>query len=805
MAGDQVTKQISTFCPLCVSRCGAKATITDGAFVALEPDPSHPTGQALCVKGKAAPEIVYHPERLLHPLKRTNPKGAGDPGWQRITWDEALDTVAARLLALARDHGPESVVFSATSPSTSAMSDAIDWVMRLRRAFGSPNQCVYMELCGWGRYLAPIYTFGAAVPGAYLPDLDHAGCILYWGYNPSVARLAHATSTVAALARGARLVVVDPRRAGLAAKAHHWLRVRPGTDAALALSLTHVMIENGWFDSDFVRRWTNAPLLVRADTGRLLRGNDVSRDGDPAHYVTWDEVGGRPVGYDPACGRHAVDEERLALFGVHEVATSSGSLTCRPVFDLVAETCRQFEPAAAEVITGVPTATIEQAARTLWESRPVAFYAWSGLEQHGNATQTVRAINQLYALTGSFDVRGGNVLFPSVPTNPIDGAELLSNEQRAKAVGVAQRPLGPARFEFVTGEDVFTAALEGRPYRVRGLVNFGANLVMAHGDSARGRDALEALEFFVHADLFMNPTAEQADLVLPVTSAFEAEGLRIGFEISEAAQSLVQLRRPLVPARGEARSDLQIIFGLATRLGLGEHFWNGDLDAAFRHQLAPSGITLEQLRAEPAGVRVPLTTPHHKYAELDGDVPRGFRTPSRKIELFSEVLADHGYPPLPEFEEPRTSPRSRPDLAERFPLILTCAKSLWFCETQHRNVASLRSRVPDPLVELHPETALARGVAAGDWVRLETPHGSIRARASLNTSLDPHVVCGQHGWWQACAELGLPDYPPFGPNSANLNLVLRQHPSDPISGSSPLRASVCNVAPLAMAEAPHLR
>jgi anaerobic selenocysteine-containing dehydrogenase len=801
MAGDQVTRQVSTFCPLCVSRCGAKATVTDGAFLALEPDPSHPTGQALCVKGKAAPEIVYHPERLLHPLKRTHPKGAGDPGWQRITWDEALDTVAARLLALARDHGPESVVFSATSPSTSAMSDALDWVMRLRRAFGSPNQCVYMELCGWGRYLASIYTYGAAVPGAYLPDLDHAGCILYWGYNPSVARLAHATSTVAALARGARLVVVDPRRAGLAAKAHHWLRVRPGTDAALALSLTHVMIENGWFDDDFVRRWTNAPLLIRADTGRLLRGNDMSRDGDPAHYVAWDEVGGRPVGYDPARGRHAVDEERLALFGVHEVATSSGSLRCQPVFDLVAQTCRQFEPAVAEVITGVQTATIEQTARTLWESRPVAFYAWSGLEQHGNATQTVRAINQLYALTGSFDVRGGNVLFPSVPANPIDGAELLSDEQRAKAVGVAQRPLGPARFEFVTGEDVFTAALEGHPYRVRGLVNFGANLVMAHGDSARGRDALTALEFFVHADLFMNPTAEQADVVLPVTSAFEAEGLRVGFEISEAAQSLVQLRRPLVPARGEARSDLQIIFGLATRLGLGTHFWDGDLDAAFRHQLAPSGITLEQLRAEPAGVRVPLTTRHYKYAELDGDVPRGFRTPTRKIELFSEVLADHGYPPLPEYEEPRTSPRSRPDLVDRFPLILTCAKSLWFCETQHRNVASLRSRVPDPLVELHPETARARGVAAGDWVRLETPHGSIRARARLNASLDPQVVCGQHGWWQACAELGLPDYPPFGPNSANLNLVLRQHPSDPISGSSPLRASVCNVAPLVTADA----
>ena len=797
MADDQAAKRVSTFCPLCVSRCGAIATISDGAFVALQPDPSHPTGQALCVKGKAAPELVYHAERLLHPLKRTNPKGAGDPGWQRVTWDEALDTAAARLLALARDHGPESVVFSATSPSTSAMSDAIDWVMRLRRAYGSPNQCVYMELCGWGRYLAPIYTYGASVPGAYMPDLDHAGCILYWGYNPSVARLAHATSTVAALARGARLVVVDPRRAGLAAKADHWLRVRPGTDAALALSLTNVMVENGWFDGDFVRRWTNAPLLVRADTGRLLGGNELSLAGDPAHFVAWDELDGRPVAFDPARGRHAVDEERLALFGAREVETSSGLLTCRPVFDLVAEQCRRMEPAVAEAITGVAAADIERAARTLWESRPLAFYAWSGLEQHSNVTQTMRAINQLYALSGSFDAPGGNVLFSSVSANPIDGAELLAPEQRAKALGVAQRPLGPARFEFVTGEDVFTAALEGRPYRVRGLVNFGANLVMAHGDSARGRDALTALDFFVHADLFMNPTAEQADLVLPVASAFEAEGLKIGFEINEAAQSLVQLRRPLVPARGEARSDLQIIFALATRLGLGEHFWAGDLDAAFRHQLAPSGVTLEQLRAEPAGVRVPLTTRYHKYAEVDGGVPRGFRTPSRKIELFSEVLADHGYPPLPEFEEPRTSPTSRPDLAERFPLILTCAKSLWFCETQHRNVASLRSRVPDPQVELHPDTARARGIASGDWVRLETPHGTVRARAKLNASLDPQVVCGQHGWWQACVELGLPDYPPFGPDSANLNLVLRQQPSDPISGSSPLRASVCNIAPLA--------
>ena len=160
-------RRIPIFCALCVSRCGAIATVEDGRFTALEPDPAHPTGQALCAKGRAAPELVYHADRVLFPLKRTRPKTDPDPGWQRIGWDEALDTTADRLRQLARDHGPESVVFGTASPSTSALSDSVDWVQRLRRAYGSPNFCVSMELCGWGRYLAPVYTFGASVPGAY--------------------------------------------------------------------------------------------------------------------------------------------------------------------------------------------------------------------------------------------------------------------------------------------------------------------------------------------------------------------------------------------------------------------------------------------------------------------------------------------------------------------------------------------------------------------------------------------------------------------------------------------------------------
>lgn len=492
--------------------------------------------------------------------------------------------------------------------------------------------------------------------------------------------------------------------------------------SASALSLTHVMIENGWYDSGFVRDWTNAA----------------------------DEVGG----------------ERI--------------------WDMLAARCAEFPPEVAEQITGVPAAGIAAAAKTLWEARPVAFYTWSGLEQHSGTTQAIRAINVLYALTGSLDVPGGNVLFEAVPSNPVDGREFLSGA-RPPAVGAGQRPLGPARFGFVTGEDLYAAALDGR---IKALVSFGGNMVMAHADSVRGRDALRSLDFFVQADLFMTPTAELADIVLPVTTPFESEALKIGFETSQEAQSLVQLRQPLVAPRGEARSDLQIVFDLATRLDLGAAFWEGDIEAAFRHQLAPSGITLEELRAHPEGVRVPLVTRYRKYAGT------GFATPSGKVELYSATLAAHGYSPLPAFEEPLTSPRSRPDLADRYPLVLSCAKLLFFCETQHRQVAALRKSAPDPQVEMHPSTAAARGITAGDWVCLDTPHGRIRARARLNPSLDPQVVFGQHGWWEACDELGLPGYPPYGPDSANLNLVLRQSPSDPISGSSPLRASVCDISSL---------
>ncbi|HSJ90201.1 MAG TPA: molybdopterin-dependent oxidoreductase [Anaerolineales bacterium] len=791
LAEEQPVKRVQGYCAMCVSRCGSIAVIENGRFVALEPDPSHPTGKALCAKGRAAPELVYHPDRLRYPMKRTRPKGDPDPGWQRISWEEALDITANQLIKIAKEHGPESVVFSVASPSTSASDDSTVWIQRFMNAYGTPNLCASMELCGWGRYFATTYTFGAGVPGNYMPDLEHAGCILFWGYNPNLARISHATATIAALKRGAHLIVVDPRQTGIAKKGNLWLQVRPGTDGALALGIANVMIERGWYDREFVRDWTNGPLLVRSDNGRLLTERDLAEHGNEQKYVAWDATLGTTILYDPATGKYEGGDP--ALWGTFKIHTLQGNVICRSAFELTAELCKQYPPERVEEISGVKRQQIEDTARMLWENRPVAYYAWSGIEMQTNSTQIARAIAQLYVLTGSLDSSGGNVLFSTVPSANVAGLELLPRAQRTKALGYEERPLGPARWQFVTSDDVYRAITEQQPYGVHGLVGIGANLLLAHAESDRGREALKKLDFYVHTDMFMNPTAELADIVLPVASSFEREALKIGFEISAEAQSYVQLRQRVAEPQGEARADNEIIFDLACRMGLGEHFWNGDIEAAYRHQLGPSGVTIEELRQHPGGMQIPPQTHYRKFADENNGVWRGFNTRTRKIELYSEVLLEHGYPPLPEYTEPLVSPLSRPDLAERYPLVLTSAKNTLFCETQHRGLASLRRQAMDPEVELHPATAAERDIHPGDWVRIETPQGSVRARARMNTSLQPNVVCGQHGWWQACPEIGAPGYDPFSSRGANFNLIIGNQAIDPISGSVPQRAYVCQI------------
>ena len=254
---------------------------------------------------------------------------------------------------------------------------------------------------------------------------------------------------------------------------------------------------------------------------------------------------------------------------------------------------------------------------------------------------------------------------------------------------------------------------------MKALVTFGSDLLIGRGDPLRGKAALEALDFYVHVDMFCQ---SQRHLCRPAPARLHLLGARgppallCRPPLSEDTATWVQLRPRVIPPLHESRSDVEIIFDLAKRLGLGEHFFDGDIEAAFNYQLAPSGLTVQQLREHPMGMRVEAQTRYQKYAEIDPQTgqPQGFHTPTRKMEIYSTTFARAGYAPLPTSQEPVESPASRPDATQEYPLVLTFFRVVQFCDEQHRNIPRLRRQVPEPFLEIHPHTATAAGIRTGN-------------------------------------------------------------------------------------------
>lgn len=681
--------RIPTHCAQCISRCGCLAVVEDGRLVAVEPDPGHPTGHALCLKGRAAPELVHHPERLTHPLRRTRPKGDPDPGWRVVSWEEALEEAGERL----RELGPRATTFAVATPSGTGMGDAFGWVHRLAHAFGSPDLLLATENCNWHKDITPTLTWGA---GIGMPDYDRTGCALIWGFNPGVTWPAHARKIQEARRRGARLVVVDPRGTGLALQADLWLALRPGTDGALALGLIHLFLKKDRVDHAFLRAHSDAF--------------------DPA-----------PVGRGTVLERLT---ERAAAFPPERVAT----------------------------LTGLRVEDLHRAVDLLTGYGPLSFFTWTGTCQQAQATQTTRALNILYALTGCLGAPGGNVWFARPPVADITGFGWVDPALREQTLGRSERPLGPPSRGWVSGPDFYQSLLEAPAGARRALVAFGGNPLVSRPDAAQGAAALRRLDFFVQTELFRTPSSAYADLLLPAASCWEREGLQAGFQVSPAAEAHVQLRPAVVPPPGEARSDVEIVFALAERLGLAEAFFGGSLEAGLAHQLAPTGLTPALLRGVPRGIGLLLETT--------------FGPPAAKIRLWSEALAAVGQDPLPDHCETQA-----PD---GFPYLLTCGKVLPYCHSQHRELSSLRRVAPEPEVELAPDVARGTGVADGDPVAVCTPTGRMEGRARIQPHLAAGTVWAQYGWWH-------------GETPLSYNACADQGRPDPVAGSQALRGIPCTV------------
>ena len=783
------------YCALCTAQCATIATVENGRVTRLDPDHDHPNGGMICIKGKAAPDLVYHPDRLNYPLRRTRPKGDPDPGWQRISWEEALKAISERVAAIRDQYGPLAVALAKGTRSGTSVGDSERWLGRFLYSLGSPNWVSTTHVCNWHRDTAFSYTFGMIQP---TPDLERSRSFLLWGHNPSHTSILLAQDIVAARRRGMKLVVVDPRRIGIANRADILLQPRPGSDGSLSLALVHVLIEQSLYDEAFVREWTNGSFLLRADTGQVLTEGDLIPEGRSDRFVAWDELTEQPLIYDPATGAYEREGIRPALFGQFRVRAKDGAeIRCRPCFSVLAEMAARFAPEQSESITWVPGQKVRQAAQLLATQRPISMFMWNGVGQHTNATQTSRAIATLYALLGDIDRPGGNVVVPKTSLNNVGGKEFLPKEAAAKRIGREKKPLGPpATPGNCAAYDIFTAILEGRPYPVKALLNFGSNTIVSCGDSRRGRDALCALEFSVVTDLFMTPTAELCDYVLPAASFLEMANISPGTDHRAAGRTHLQYRSAVVAPLEERRSDSWIIFELAKRLGFSDRFWGGDIEAGFACELEPTGITLDQLKAAPGGITISRAPRYERHAETDAKgMKRGFGTPSRKVEIYSHTFAAHGLPPLPEYKEPAMSPLSRPDLAAEYPLVLTNAKFATFVHSQHRALTRLRKLSPDPTAELHPDTAARYGVKHMDWMMVESPRGAIRVRARVTESIIPGVVCCQHGWWQGCRELEMPGYSPYTSDGANASALIGSDLTDPISGSLPHRSYLCRVRP----------
>ncbi|MCC8951918.1 molybdopterin-dependent oxidoreductase [Bradyrhizobium sp. Pear77] len=779
-------QRLPGYCTLCRSRCGSVTVVEDGRVVGVEVLNNHPTGGALCAKGRAAPEIVASPRRLTVPLKRTRPRDAADPGWVEVSWDEALTEIADRLGRIRAESGAEAVAFGVTTPSGTPMVDSFEWVERFIRGFGSPNLIYAVEICGWHKDYAHALTFGR---GVGFPDYDNADAIILWGHNPARTWLAQATRIADARRRGAKVVVVDPKPNGSGQQADLWLRIRPGADGALAMGAIRHLIATGSFDADFVDAWTNGSLLVDRATGRFLRADALWPDGAPEAFVRLDALGS-----PEACDTRYAPERGGQLRGALSIRACDGRMiSAATAFELLAERAAPYTPALVAELTWLRVDDID-AFNALLAARPrLAYHSWTGVGQHTNATAIERAIASLYALTGACDRPGGNRWPVPPPTRALNDYNILPPEQQAKALGLAELPLGPPAKGWITARDFSRAVLDGEPYRVRALVAFGTNFVVSQGHSERNRAALNALEFQVHIDMFMNPTAESADFVLPASTPWEHDALKIGFEITQEAVETVQFRPRMVEPIGKVKADYEIAAALALKLGMGNLFFGGDIKAGWNYQLAPLGIGVEDLREHPEGRRFPQVFRDEKYAVTREDgTAAGFATPTRRVEIYSELMLGHGHDPLPDHVEPVGSPLTTA-ADERFPLVLSTAKSGWFVHSSWRHVASLRRKSPDPAVEISPQLAERRGLVEGDWAVVETPGGAVRLKVRLNAALDERVVVAEFGWWEDCPPLGRDRLDTAGLLTHNINAVLHDDARDPVSGSVPLRAIVCDI------------
>ena len=683
-------KVITTICNMCGSDyCGIDVHLENGRIVDIKGAKEHQLNRGrICPQGRATRELQYDPLRLSYPQKRV-----GDT-WHRISWDEALDTIAERLGEIKERFGAQALAIHEGESLEQFQRDG--WARRFLNLFGSPNWTQNDHMCYLPTVIAEHLTCGIEEIDGF--EAEYARCVMLWGANAATSHVTtHWHFISQARKRGAKLIVIDPRLSKSARKADIHLAVRPGSDIALALGFINFIIAEKLYDVDFVENWT---------TG----------------------------------------------------------------FDQLAERVKLFIPEKVEAITGVGAEAIRRAAETYAINSPAWMDSGNALEHHSNSGQTLRALQILKVITGNVDVPGGHVLIDPLPLTDVKLRQKRPTGLRP--LGAEKYPLFVEYGDFVPGDVLIETLHTGKPYPIKAMLFNGGNPAVTWPNSQRVRAAYRRLDFLVVMDLYMTATARLADIVLPAASQFEKDQLVAStapFGVDRPTWYLCLRKRIVDP--GERRSDWWFWKELGHRMGYGSYYPWANEKEGIDYQLQPLGITVSDLEANPAGLFYGEPPRYRRYEQ------EGFRTPTGKVELYSHVMESFGYDPLPHYEEPIESHARARETAERYPLVLNAGRRVSvYTHSRHRTLPSLRKIEPEPVAELHPETAQEYGIGDGDMIAVESLRGSIKIKARVTEGIVPGAVNLLHGW-----------------EEANANVLTDHQNCDPILATPSLRAGLCRI------------
>ena len=704
-----------TLCGICPAGCWVEVAIENGRLVDIRPDTSHVLGM-ICRRGKHAPEIVYSDNRLKYPMKRVGARGSFQ--FERITWDEAYDSIVDNLNRVKKESGPQSVaIYTGRGAQELSLCDmyqpkgvAVSSASNVLFPFGSPNTTGVGALCYVSLHMiAPHVTMGRMQIDMF-SDIENAEMVLVWGTNPATdSPPADMQRLEEAAKRGADIVVIDPRRIETSIRTNaQWVPIRPGTDAALALSMIKVLIEDDLYDEDFADNWCHG-------------------------------------------------------------------------FKELAGYVQHFRPEGVAAVTGIPADTIRELAHRIHNANGASLLMYTGLEYSNSGVQSARAVLTLLALAGQLDVPGGIGLNMLNSIFPINRSCNQENPNLELAIGREDFPL----YSHYRGEShaigLVSSVLKGEPYRIRALIIHGASLLTSWPQTPIWRDTLSKIEFLVSIDRQLTADAAYADIVLPATTMFE------NFSYMTYGP-IFRLREKAIEPLWEARNDYLIMAELARQLGYG-HLFPQTEEEMVRCALQGSGYTLEDVKEAGGWVRIP--TPMMEYRKwekgaLRQDGKPGFETPTGKFEIWSTVLEEYGYEPLPRYVEPTEGPLGSPGLAEQFPLVFNSgARPDNDFRSQHHGIKGLVKYNPEPTVELSADDAEQRGIKSGDLVEVRTPRGSVPFRAQVTQNIVKGTI-----------ECNMGGGTPVGPKAWqewNVNELTDLKNYDVISGFPVYKALLCDV------------